>query len=625
MHRLSRHALWFFLGAGFLAVWSAIVAYYRVFTGFAEWDDEGTLMMTVRQFLHGSTLYEVVRSGYGPVYYYFNWIVRTLTLTDVNHDVTRTTSMVLWTACAMACAWIVWRFGKSLPAALITHFLVFRALSFFVFEPGHPQELCMLLLIALVGSGLLGESGKSRVLAIVLAGALPAALLLVKINIGIFAAAAVAVAMLKHSERGPLINAARSLAGVGAMLLPFVLMGTHLTTASEIAYCVVVAAGMAAIVATSVAYEAIFSARDCWSAAAVFAATCVLVLGILVLQGAAPSTILTSLVLDQIKLRVKQGNWYLPVGLHSAWILWAIAGLAAALLAPRARKQAARFDILSPVARIAISSVALLLAILESNQVIGLATPFCWIAAYPFGGGRSRLAYGRTLLAATAVLQTLYAYPVAGSQVAFTRVLLIVAAGVCLADALEDLPIRWRSGLSSKVLAAAIVTIILLSYPAQFWRARRTYYAKTPLGLPGAERIHVEPQEAAAFQWMVGQLKEHCDTFVGYPGIPSLYFWTGKPMPGPAKEPPGPLNADAWALLLSPAQQQAIVNEFALHPEGCVIYHPSGVSFWNPTGADERSLPLVQFVRRNFKTVSAMGDYEFQIRRERPWNANTLR
>ena len=88
-------------------------------------------------------------------------------------------------------------------------------------------------------------------------------------------------------------------------------------------------------------------------------------------------------------------------------------------------------------------------------------------------------------------------------------------------------------------------------------------------------------------------------------------------MPGPAGQPPGPLNADAWTLLLNPAQQQSIVDEFAQHPNGCVIYHPSGVRFWNPTGVDERSLPLVNFVQKNFRTVGQVGDYYLQIRNER--------
>ena len=62
---------------------AAVAAYYRVFSGFAEWDDEGILMMQVRQYLTdltGYRLYEKIYSGYGRVYFFYNWLVRSATV-----------------------------------------------------------------------------------------------------------------------------------------------------------------------------------------------------------------------------------------------------------------------------------------------------------------------------------------------------------------------------------------------------------------------------------------------------------------------------------------------------------------------------------------------------------------
>ena len=64
-------ALWFL----FLSVLAGISAYYWMFTGFSIWDDEGTLLLGVRQFLGGMKLYDQIQ-GYGPVYYFYNWLFR---------------------------------------------------------------------------------------------------------------------------------------------------------------------------------------------------------------------------------------------------------------------------------------------------------------------------------------------------------------------------------------------------------------------------------------------------------------------------------------------------------------------------------------------------------------------
>jgi hypothetical protein len=462
-------------------------------------------------------------------------------------------------------------------------------------------------LIALAASGLAAASNRLRRVAAVLAGALPAALLLVKINIGIFAVLAAALALLYHVPQVRLVRIARYLAGAASLVLPFQLMRGHLNDPLEIAYCVAVTAGMASLLAGVVKPVPVFSLADCAIAVAAFAVTSVAVLGVLLIQGVAPFTILTSLVLQHVQLSVKQGNWYMSMGLHRTWVLWALLSPALAFFLVRRRERQ-----LPPLAVAAFSILAFVVATLGTNRVVGMVTPFCWIVAY-----RPDASYARTLLAALATLQTLYAYPLAGSQASFITVLLIVVAGVCLADSLAVLPASLREGSLARTAGVAVVLLALLAYPAQAWRARQVYLSQTPLNLPGASRIRAEAQEVAAFQWLVRQLKQHCDTFVGYPGIPSLYFWTGKPMPGPVHTPPGPLNADAWTLLLTPAQQQPIVDEFAQHPNGCVVYHPSGVLFWNRSGADESPLPLVSFIQHNFKTVGAIGDYQFQVRSTR--------
>ena len=616
----ARTALWFAI----LTVPAAVAAYFRIFSGFSGWDDEGSMMMTVKQYLAGAKLYEEIWSGYGPVYYFYNWLIRSATGLAVDHNTVRIVSAAVVLVCSLACAWMVLRLTQSLAAASVTHILVFRALVFFGKEPGHPQELCMLLLLGLGASGFLAARPQTRWLATATAGSLAAALTLVKINIGIFAILAVALVVLFQAPESWFSRLAKYAAAAAALLLPFALMRVHLNDSATQSYCLVVTASMAALLAgpLGVARPGSLSLRECWAAAAAFAVTFTSALGVLAAQGVPMSRVLTMLVLKHVSLNVNQGAWYLAIALGRIWIAWALIGLAAALFSARAIRHGNQgLPALLRLFQFLFGGAALLIALIAPRYLIGFVTPFCWLLLFPPENAPRPQTHARMLLAAAAVLQTLYAYPLAGSQTYFLRVLLIVAAAVSLLDGWHALPRPARfaamTPVFARLAAATTLAAVALAYTAVAYRATKFYHSLTPLDLPGAERIHLDKEEAEDYQWLVARLRQNCDTFVGMPGIPSLYFWTGKPLPGPAHKPPGPLNLDAWVLTYSDDEQQAIVDDLSRHPDACAVYHPSGFDVWTQGKFDARGRPLVNYIFTHFKTVGRTGDYQFMIRNER--------
>lgn len=616
-----RTVAWFAI----LTVPAAVAAYYRIFSGFAEWDDEGTLMMQVRQYLTGSRLYEEIYSGYGPVYFFYNWLVRSATGNVLDHNTVRITSAVVSLLCALICAWIVLRLTKSLAAASVAHLLVFRGLRSFTNEPGHPQELCMLLLVCLAGSGILAANPRRLWLSLAASGSIAAALTLVKVNIGIFAILAVALAILFQAPPARFWRIAKYAVGIAALLLPFALMRVHLNDPTAQAYCVVVTASVAGVLAAASGFAkaGTLAVRECLAAAAGFAVTLALALLVLVWQGVSLQATFNALIMNQVRMNVSPGFWYGAVELSRIWMAWAMAGVGAAILAARAMRRGENGvrRLLVPF-QASFGATGLLIALIVPGFLLGFVTPFCWLLLFPRAGDAPpRHVHARVLLCAATVLQTLTAYPFAGSQTYFLRVLLMLVAAISLFDGLHSFSRQGRLAPMfrgfARPAAAATLAAVALAYPVLAYRAEQLYVSLTPLRLPGAERIHADKEFVQDYQWLVTHLRQNCDTFVILPGIPSLYFWTGKPLPGRVDQPPGPLNMDQWMDLFTSAQQRAIADDFSRHPGACAVYHPSGVDFWNTGNHDVRGWPLANYILTHFKTIGQSGDYQFMIRNER--------
>src|ERR1035438_556667 len=76
-----RHVIFWFT---VLTAVAGAAAYLWMLTGYRPYDDEGALMITVKQYLSGMRIYDQVFSFYGPVYYLYQWVLHRITGTPVS-------------------------------------------------------------------------------------------------------------------------------------------------------------------------------------------------------------------------------------------------------------------------------------------------------------------------------------------------------------------------------------------------------------------------------------------------------------------------------------------------------------------------------------------------------------
>ncbi len=599
----------------FLSALAAIPAYYRMFTGFSFYDDEGTMMVSVKQYLGGVTLYKQHSLPYGPVYFFYNWMVRTLSGTPLTHDAVRISSLIPWLLTALLCAWIVFRFSDSLALASVTHLLVYVTLSaFFHNEPGHPQELCILLLVCLAASAIVTTVPRWRLLGLISIGVLTAALLLVKVNIGTFAFLAASLALLAHAPRTKLSRLAFACVGAACLILPAVLMKSHLDDKAAQMYCLLVTVSMISVLVVLVRAPRTlyFSFRDIWIAFGSFSASALGVILKLKLQGVGFSALLHALVLDSLSTFVNQRSWYFALPVDSRWLPWILGGLVAAIFVSWRPSETEETERRLIYLKLGMAS-CVVVAMYFRAPLYSVVTPLCWLVLLGRPRGREdSSAFPRTLLCSLTVLQTLYAYPIAGSQLSFILVLPTVVFMILIGDLLVWK--RERMPVILPLVARAAALLLLFIVPALYMKIalneRDAYDSLPALQLPGAGRIHLQDTQANDYSWLVQNLDAHCDVFIGLPEVPSLHIWTGKdPLEG--------MQADDWMLTASLEQENSAVAALAKHPNACAIYNPALVNFWNRDNRNLDSLPLVRYIHENFKSVGTTGKFSFLVKKER--------
>jgi hypothetical protein len=614
-----------------VAIGALIAAYLGIFSEFAPYDDEGTLLVTLKAFIHGDALYSEIWSVYGPFYYeVFGGIFKLFGL-SVTTDASRTIVLLLWIGTTVLFGVTAQRLSGRLSLGLTAMIASFATLGVLANEPMHPQGLCVLLLAAFalcVVSGLGGRVGWSGLAC----GVILAALLLTKVNLGIFAVAGTVVAAAVTVEPVYRRRWLRWILIVAFLAMPIAILAHDLKVAwvRELVLLEVLA-GIAVLVASRVIRPTPGEGDGGtwrWVLAAIvgFLAAFVVILAVILLTGPSVADVYQGMVKDSLEIRdFLVVQFVFPAG---AALDWAIAAVAAAAIASAVRlsRNDAERAIWTGLAR-ALVGVVILCSVahivpLGLNPPAGnpLVLPMLlvWVVAIPplTATEPPFKRFLRVLLPMVAIAETLQVYPVAGSQVGIASASFVAVGALCVADGLTDLR-AWSEvhgaaavrnlATSTGVLAIALPALFALNAIALPAASNLHTYRNQPgLGLPGAQLMHLGPPQHEDYVDLVDLLHENdCSTFVGWPSLNSLYLWA-------ELEVPRPTIPNGWFYAMTESQQQLAVEELRASPRPCAIVNEELAAGYLK-GEPPPATPLVEYVQQNFRSADTIGPFTFEV------------
>jgi len=577
-----------------------------MFSLFQPYDDEGLFLVTLRDYMAGHVAYNQI---YGPFFYEVMGGVFRIFGLAVSTDNGRIVTLVIWLLASLVGGIAVLALSRNLWLGVAGELLTFHALSALTHEPMHPEGLISLMLVSLVALA----ACRPRIprASPLLIGSVVAAITLMKINIGAFAALAVAFAFaaaLSGRWRRVLLSGTV----LALVVAPFLLTAGLFSFAWARELALMVSLSAAAVgVAGFAAGPPKMRRSEALQLVAGGAGVTIACLAIAAVGGMRPSDLVDS-VAGALKL---PQLFVLPAVVGIPHVVWAALSLAAAV-GLLVRRYGARASPVIPASlRIAAGAFAALSVLFLPLPWFMLAFPLAWLAALPPAGDPENPTdpIARLLLAALAVIGCLELYPVAGTQEWLAAWPLVPVSAITFNDGLRQLR-AWAATRQSRSflkvaesLAPGALIVTLAAWPVFFAFAGAAYAQNQPLSLPGAELMRLPPAQVSDLQSLARAVDQNCTNFITEPRMASLYLWTRRA--GLSQ-----LNQGIWMFSLDASQQQSIVDQIRSVPGMCVVRNQAVVDFW-AEGRPVPSRPLVDFIETDFVISGSYGDYDLLVQR----------
>jgi hypothetical protein len=537
-----------------------MVAFYRMYSTFPWYDDDGYLLITIHSFLSGHPLYDETYTSYGPFFYLWRFLIHGVLGVPITHDATRGVALFEWGLCGLFAALLLRRSTGNSLFSVAGGILVFLFLEPVTKEASHPQLLAM---VVTLGAALAFTHPSFRRTSTFVAGLLVGALFAIKPNLGVFAGLGLVLVQARWIGGGLALTAA----SIAAIALPIVLLRAGFAEPTVVAYAAICA--LAALAQTldrrrprtspgrssktlvSQSGLLFLGAGAAFLGASVFALS----------RGTTLAGLLDGVLIRPMKFAsVFVGPAPFPPKTVVPAVLAALfaLGIGRFKRAPNLATHGAAGLGLVVLGVVSIGYVATGCTLIEqggqtrafAGWLLALGTPWAFLfRSAPLGTGvntpNPETVRVRETLIALAVTHMAIGFPAAGTQLACGASLFVLAA---LAAAYDALNYRVGEIVAARVtLGLALVAAVV---PASF--ASRTYNKFTSIGLPGASLLRVDSALATQLQIATATLRTNGGPFVTVYGVNSLYLWT-------QLDPPTAANATLWPWMLNDTEQSAIV------------------------------------------------------------------
>jgi hypothetical protein len=448
-------------------------------------------------------------------------------------------------------------------------------------------------------------------------GFIAAIILLCKINMGIYAFVAIALAVslnLKGRVRFFALWTAIT-ASIGLGLLAFLLVRTETEKLFVIAYLgSLITTAAFAYVRPSLHQTSLVGIK--WLLFGLGMSLCFGV-GITLAWGTTLSQLFHSLVIEPGRL-AKSYHSELNDGTRIGRIVLPTAGI---VLAICLFFHSPRF-LLRPVwlgsLKVAVGAGLLVRLLFEPTHTLIGSLLFLWLLLVDAQPMKDTDYSNRLFLAILCPLFSLQVLPVAGAQIVWATFLQVIAASVLVADGIQCIQrkdLRVQAPRLIRLLAGAAGPILAIYFFFSAGRLTNSYFHQwknsVSVNLYGTHWLRVSPAEQHLLTATDVELKNHCRRVMMIPGLYSFSVWSGVP-------PAETRQIDTWPFYWAKEVQRDELPKLRQENQSCVLISSDMYTFWKNMAINKGDDALLSEVRGTMTPFFEMDDITLYRASQKP-------